>query len=96
MYILESDSDRLITDHFPENFIHDKFIRTVYEDSFHQLYFLPDKGTIYSSDLSLKQCRDLSSIEVLKGKNAMFMIEDKEGWYWIGTNNGLYRYKGEK
>lgn len=26
----------------------------------------------------------------------MFMIEDKEGWYWIGTNNGLYRYKGEK
>ena len=43
-----------------------------------------------------KQCRDLSSIEVLKGKNAMFMIEDKEGWYWIGTNNGLYRYKGEK
>lgn len=96
LYILESDSDRLITDRFPENFIHDKFIRTVYEDSFHQLYFLPDKGTIYSSDLSLKQCRDLSSIEVLKGKNAMFMIEDKEGWYWIGTNNGLYRYKGEK
>ena len=96
LYILESDSDRLITDRFPENFIHDKFIRTVYEDSFHQLYFLHHKGTIYSSDLSLKQCRDLSSIEVLKGKNAMFMIEDKEGWYWIGTNNGLYRYKGEK
>ena len=96
LYIIESGSDRLITDRFPKDFIHDKLIRAVYEDSFHRLHFLPDKGAIYSSDLYLKQCRDLSSVEVLKGRNAMFMIEDKEGWYWVGTNNGLYRYKGDK
>lgn len=29
---------------------------------------------------------------LLEGKDAMFMIEDREGWLWIGTNQGLYRY----
>ena len=29
---------------------------------------------------------------LLEGKDAMFMIEDREGWLWIGTNLGLYRY----
>ena len=28
----------------------------------------------------------------LDGKDAMFIIEDHEGWLWIGTNLGLYRY----
>lgn len=28
----------------------------------------------------------------LDGKDAMFIIEDHEGWLWIGTNWGLYRY----
>ena len=28
----------------------------------------------------------------MEGKDAMCMIEDREGWLWIGTNLGLYRY----
>ena len=67
-------------------------IRTVYEDSSHELYFLPDKGPIFISDLSMTHFRRFQPGTLLEGKDAMFMIEDREGWLWIGTNLGLYRY----
>ena len=77
---------------FPEGFIHKDKIRTVYEDSNHELYFLPDKGAIFISDLSMNHFRRMQSGTPLDGKDAMFIIEDHEGWLWIGTNLGLYRY----
>ena len=80
------------SDVFPEGFIHKEKIRTVYEDSSHELYFLPDKGPIFISDLSMTHFRRLQPGTLLEGKDAMFMIEDREGWLWIGTNLGLYRY----
>lgn len=36
--------------------------------------------------------RRMQSGTPLDGKDAMFIIEDHEGWLWIGTNLGLYRY----
>jgi len=80
------------SDVFPEGFIHKEKIRTVYEDSSHELYFLPDKGPIFISDLSMTHFRRFQPGTLLEGKDAMFMIEDREGWLWIGTNLGLYRY----
>ena len=80
------------TDIFPENFIHKEKIRVVYEDSDHNLYFLPDKGPMYISDLSMNHFRHLQPNTLLEGKDCMSMIEDDEGWLWIGTSNGLYRY----
>ena len=61
-------------------------------DSDHQLYFLPYKGDIFISDVSMSRFRKMQANTPLEGKDAMFMIEDKEGWLWIATNNGLYRY----
>ena len=78
------------SDVFPEGFIHKEKIRTVYEDSSHELYFLPDKGPIFISDLSMTHFRRFQPGTLLEGKDAMFMIEDREGWLWIGTNLGLY------
>ena len=90
--IWDPSTNSLKSDMFPEGFIHKDKIRTVYEDSNHELYFLPDKGAIFISDLSMNHFRRMQSGTPLDGKDAMFIIEDHEGWLWIGTNLGLYRY----
>ena len=92
MCIWDPSSNSLKTDVFPEGFIHKEKIRVVYEDSKHDLYFLPDKGMLFTSDLSLNHFRRLQPNTPLEGKDGMFMIEDNEGWLWIGTSNGMYRY----
>ena len=59
MCIWDPSSESLKVDVFPEEFIHKEKIRTVFEDSAHQLYFLPDKGPMYISDLSMNHFRHL-------------------------------------
>ena len=53
------------SDVFPEGFIHKEKIRTVYEDSSHELYFLPDKGPIFISDLSMTHFRRLQPLSLI-------------------------------
>ncbi|MFV0585674.1 two-component regulator propeller domain-containing protein [Bacteroides reticulotermitis] len=90
--IWDPSTRSLKADVFPEGFIHKEKVRTVYEGSDHELYFLPDKGPIFISDLSMTNFRRFQPGTPLEGKDAMFMIEDREEWLWIGTNLGLYRY----
>ena len=90
--VWDPSTNSLKSDVFPEGFIHKDKIKTVYEDSNHELYFLPDKGAIFISDLSMNHFRRMQSGTPLDGKDAMFIVEDNEGWLWIGTNLGLYRY----
>lgn len=92
MCIWDPSSGSLKTDIFPEGFIHKEKIRVVYEDSRHELYFLPDKGMLFVSNLSMEHFRRLPPHTPLEGKDGMFMIEDNEGWLWIGTSNGMFRY----
>lgn len=92
MCIWDPSSESLKDDIFPENFIHKEKIRVVYEDSEHRLYFLPDKGSMCVSDLSMDHFRRLYPGTLMQGKDGMFIVEDAEKWLWIGTNNGLYRY----
>lgn len=90
--IWDPSTNSLKSDIFPDGFIHKDKIRAIYEDSNHELYFLPDKGAIFMSDLSMSRFRRMQSGTPLDGKDAMFIVEDSEGWLWIGTNLGLYRY----
>lgn len=90
--IWEPSGKRIRTDVFPEGFIHKQRISSVYEDSEHQLYFIPDKGELFVSDLQMTSFRYWSPSSLLFGKNLSFVVEDKDKWLWIGTNDGLYRY----
>lgn len=78
MCIWDPSSESLKTDIFPENFIHKEKIRVVYEDSDHNLYFLPDKGSMCISDLSMSRFRRLQPDTQLEGKDGMFILEDDE------------------
>ena len=90
--IWEPSDGRIRTDVFPEGFIHQQRISSVYEDSDHQLYFVPDKGELFVSDLQMTHFRYWSPSSLLFGRSLSFVVEDKDKWLWIGTNDGLYRY----
>lgn len=90
--IWDPSSKKLRTDIFPEGFIHKEKIRVIYEDSDHQLYFFPDKGTLFLSDLSMNSFRRLQPGTPLEGRDGMFIIEDRRKGLWMGTSNGLFYY----
>lgn len=92
MCIWDPSARTLKTDVFPEGFIHKEKIRVIYEDSNHDLYFFPDKGSLFISDLSMTIFRRLQPGTPLDGNDGMFIVEDREKWLWLGTNNGLFRY----
>lgn len=88
----DPSSRQLRTDAFPAGFIHNEKIRVVYEDSAHQLYFFPDKGTLFISDLSMNHFHHLQPGTPLDGHDGMFIIEDADKCLWMGTTNGLFHY----
>lgn len=90
--IYDPSTRTLRTDVFPEGFIHREKVRVIYEDSAHRLYFFPDKGSLCISDLSMNSFRRLQAGTPLEGRDGLFIIEDREGWLWLGTANGLFRY----
>lgn len=92
MCIWDPSSAKLRTDIFPEGFIHKEKVRVVYEDSGRNLYFFPDKGALFISDLSLNSFHRLQPGTPLEGHDGVFIIEDQEHWLWLGTSNGLFRY----
>ena len=90
--IWEPSSESLKNDVFPEGFVHKEKIRMIYETSDHQLYFLPDKGELFVSDLTMNHFNRLTPGTLLDGKSLMAVVEDSEGWLWVATNKGMYRF----
>lgn len=92
MCIWDPSSSSLRTDIFPEGFVHKEKIRVVYEDAAHNLYFFPDKGALFLSDLTMNAFRRLQPGTPLEGRDGLFIIEDAAQWLWIGTSDGLFHY----
>lgn len=90
--IWDPSSESLKNDVFPEGFVHKEKIRMIYETSDHQLYFLPDKGELFVSDLTMSHFSRLMPGTLLDGKSLMAVVEDSEGWLWVATNKGMYRF----
>lgn len=79
---------------FPKGFINNQKIRVVYEDSNHFLYFAPDRGDVWRSNLELTKFAPLKS--AIGGREVMItaIIEDKDGTLWFGTDRGLFHTDG--
>lgn len=92
MCIWDPSAEKLRTDIFPEGFVHKEKIRVVFEDSRHQLYFFPDKGALFMSDLAMNCFHRLEPGTPLDGKDGQFIIEDGKHNLWLGTSNGLFRF----
>lgn len=88
----DPSAHKLRTDVFPEGFFRKEKVREVYEDSAHTLYFFPDKGPLFISDLSMNRFRRLQPGTPLEGCDGMSIIEDSRGWLWMGTSKGLFHY----
>ena len=84
---------QLTTSGFPTGFPIKGKIRAVYEDSHHNLFFLPDRGEIWQTDLGLN---NISQLQIgATGRFSQFtsIIEDPDGRIWLGTDKGLVAIK---
>ncbi len=90
--IIDPSSGKLRTDVFPDGFINKAKIRVIYEDSEKNLYFFPDKGSLFISDLSMNSFRYLAPGTPLENRDGLFIIEDSKKCLWIGTSDGLFHY----
>lgn len=94
--LYDPSSKSLRTNIFPEGFVHKEKIRTIYEDSHHNLYFLPDKGNMLTSNLTMTSYYRTSMHPILNGNAFMSIVEDNENWLWLGCDDGLIRSKDEE
>lgn len=91
--VYNPSSQRMRLDIFPADFFHREKIRTVYEDSRKKLFFLPDRGGLLTSDLSMRHYESLPIHPILHGNAYTTIIEDNEGWIWLGSDDGMIRQK---
>ena len=50
---------------FPEGFVHRDKVRTIYEDAGHNLYFIREKGSLFTSTLTMDRFRNRSVFSTL-------------------------------
>lgn len=81
-------------DRFPEGFVGKMKIRDVFEDSAGNLYFVPDRGKVFVSNMALTRYGfvDPDSPDMVTATT--FITEDIDGNKWIGTEKGLILIDG--
>jgi len=88
-------SESIQSNVFPKGFFNNEKIKVIHEDSHHRLYFSPDKGNIFVSDVDMVKFSSLEMTRRFQGKIFMSILEDKKGKYWFGCENGLLSLTGK-
>ena len=89
------DGKTLHADRFPRGFISKTKVRDVFEDSRHTLYFVPDRGPVFHSNLQLTDFGHLSYPAMPSPPMTAFVAEDDAGLLWFGNSEGLLRLDRE-
>lgn len=85
----------LHADRFPKDFPGKLKIRDIFEDASHRLYFVPDRGNVFTSNLELTETAVLPTPETSSGMTTTFIEQDRDGWMWAGTDKGLVRFNNK-
>lgn len=97
MCIYDPASQSLRANVFPEGFVHKDKVRAIYETSHHSLYFLREKGSLFTSTLSMDSFQNLPPFSIMPDNSIMSIVEDDQNKLWLGCSGGLVRLKeGEK
>lgn len=78
-------------DVFPDGFVNSEKVRSICETSSGELYFLPEKGKIFRTDIAIGEFSFLENAKIFDDKQFLSLVEDGLGGMFITTNNGLYR-----
>lgn len=89
------DGHNIRDDGFPKGFPHKEKYRDIYESTDHTLYFVPDKGRIFGSNLALTEFGYPQIFGIEENPTISFVKQDNTGKLWIGQNNGLVCYDAE-
>ena len=76
MCIYDPASQSLRSNVFPEGFVHKDKVRTIYEDAEHNLYFIREKGSLFTSTLTMDHFRNQSVLSTLPDNSLMSITED--------------------
>lgn len=76
---------------FPDGFINHTKIRAVYESNDRKLYFFPEKGDVFFTNLFMDEFSFIDKAPIFDNKQMLSAVEDGLGGLFITTNNGLYR-----
>lgn len=90
--IYDTSSGSIKSNVFPDNFPAKEKFRMVYEDASGKLHFLPDKGAVFVTSLSMSSFYRLPiDSDKFHGNAYKSIIEDDEGFLWLGCDDGLLR-----
>ena len=74
---------------FPKGFPSDRKFKEVFEDRAGRLYFLPEHGDIYVSNISMTEFGPLDT-PLSSEQEPRAVIEDSDGCLWLATSNGIF------
>ncbi len=94
MCIYDPSTQMINTDQFPEKFFNKQIIKGIYEDSKKRLFFCPDKGNIFVSDIDMKNAKQLPMTRQFENRVFLSVLEDKNHQYWFGSDYGLISMSG--
>lgn len=81
---------------FPPDFFNREKIHVMYEDEQHLLYFLPEKGDFFISDLSMKSFSRINRLPALQANMYTSIVEDYSGCLWLTSDGGMVRFCNEE